>query len=544
MRASLSTRIFVGFAIVVACFGAASFYAVAAVTTLRGELGFLRNRALPLLDQLRQSSVELRGFDEALRRAAPHDLDWLARFVREARPYQRASLIRERLAGLQAAVHTPRFAEIVTGAPPALPDLGVSLDDLARSTDARDRIARDPELLQALGGNFAAGDDALAFRSLVDGLERAVADRRLSDASRVVVEVRRLIRHVHSAMAEAERSFERTLDARFALAEQSESRLAMMVVSTSGVSLAVAIAVLLVMLASLSPMRVLAEVVRRFAAGDRKARADTRGAREVHALAVEWNRMADALAERESQLGSQREDIARSERLAALGHMAARMAHEIRNPLSSIGLNAELLDEELTGGVRNADEARELLQAISSEIERLRTITEGYLNRARPMAPERRRVDLVDLVGNLLDFARGEMERRGVHVQVDAHERCWCDADARLVRQALWNLVRNAGEAMPGGGQLWIAVVRQPDPEGTARDGVLIVVEDSGPGVDSAAAARIFEPFFTTKERGTGVGLALVREIFTVHGGRVGLGRPRHGGGACFELWLPEEERA
>ncbi len=544
MRSSLSTRIFVGFAIVVACFGAASFYAVAAVTTLRSELGFLRNRALPLLDQLRQSSVELRGFDEALRRAAPHDLDWLARFVREARPYQRASVIRERLLGLQDAIHTPRFAEVVTGSPPLLPDLGLGLEDLEQSTAARDRIARDPELLHALGGTFTAGDDALAFRSLVDGLERAVADRRLSDAARVVVEVRRLIRHVHSALAEAERSFELTLDARFALAEQSESRLALMVVVTSGVSLAVAIAVLLVMLASLRPMRALAGVVRRFAAGDRHVRTDTRGASEVHDLAIEWNRMADALAAREAQLGSQREDLARSERLAALGHMAARMAHEIRNPLSSIGLNAELLDEELTGGVRNAEEARELLQAISAEVERLRTITEGYLNRTRPMSPERASVDIVELIGHLLDFARGELERRAVQVHVDAGEGCRCEADARLIRQALWNLVRNAWEALPAGGHLWIAASAQKDPVGQVGAGVLIVVEDSGPGVDAAAVARIFEPFFTTKERGTGVGLALVREIFVAHGGRVDLGQPRHGHGACFELWLPRDERA
>ena len=106
-------------------------------------------------------------------------------------------------------------------------------------------------------------------------------------------------------------------------------------------------------------------MVRRFAAGDRKARAELTGATEIRTLAQETNRMADALEAREMQVSVAREELGRSERLAALGQLAARMAHEVRNPLSSIGLNAELLGDELRGGGDpNREETGELLDAM------------------------------------------------------------------------------------------------------------------------------------------------------------------------------------
>ena len=105
---SLSTRIFLAFAVVVAATGASSFYAVAAVTGLRHELGFLRERALPLLDELRQDAAELHGFDEALQRAAPHDLDWVVRFIPNARPFGRVEQLVNLVGdGLQTAARKP-----------------------------------------------------------------------------------------------------------------------------------------------------------------------------------------------------------------------------------------------------------------------------------------------------------------------------------------------------------------------------------------------------------------------------------------------------
>jgi signal transduction histidine kinase len=525
-RTSLSTRIFVGFAVVVATSGLATFYANAAVSALRHELSFLRDRALPLLEELRRSSAALRGYDEALQRAAPQDLEWVVRLVPEAKPYARVDQILAHTRTLQEFSQPPRLAVLVTGARMPLPVLGESLAKLHAAHESRDRLAGDAELLAAAPGLGKARTDAEAFEALVLGLEGAMADKRQAEAGLLVVEIRRLIRNVHGALGKAEASFERALNTRFDEADRAELRLQVLVVGASVASFIVALVVLLLTVATLRPMTQLTEVVRRFAGGERSARAQEQGASEVATLALEWNRMADALALREAQLSAQREDLARGERLQALGQMAARMAHEVRNPLSSIGLNAELLADEV-----QSSEARELLGAIVQEVERLRGVTDGYLERARPAPAEHRPVALHELAASLVDFVRGELQLRGVQVTLQLQPAS-VSGDPALLRQALWNLVRNGWEALPEGGQLWVEVRAG---EGRAK----LVVEDSGVGVPEAMRETIFQPFTTSKPAGTGIGLALVRETARAHQGDVRLLAGEHGSGARFELDLP-----
>lgn len=537
LRWSLSTRIFVAFAFVVACSGVASFYAVAVVATLRHELGFLRQRALPLLEELRLSGLELRGFDEALQRAAPHDLEWVVRFVPNARPYQRLDQILAHTRALRDFSQPPRLALLLQSKALPLPALDAHLATARAATSARDDMLRNTELLNVVSTLPDAHNDAQAFDLLVGALQHAIAEKRLADAARLVVEIRRMIRHVHGELAEAERDFERALNTRFEEAERNEANLWLLVISASATALAVSIAMLLAMLATVRPLTVLTDVVRRFAGGDRQARSQTGGASEISTLSIEWNRMADALASRETQLGAQREELARSERLGALGHMAARMVHEVRNPLSSIGLNAELLDEELSREALDPAEARELIAAISREVEHLRVITEGYLDRARPAPAQVARVDLAQWVGALLDFIRSELDRRGVKPHFTAEKPVFVEVDEGSLRQALWNLVRNACEALPNGGDLWLDVrtARRTD----AAVCALITVEDSGPGVSVAVQQTLFQPFTTTKERGTGIGLALAQEVALAHHGEIVLIAGEHGTGACFQLSLP-----
>ncbi|MEY3013169.1 MAG: sensor histidine kinase [Pseudomonadota bacterium] len=535
MRLSLSTRIFLGFALMVACFGAAALYGVAAVTSLRHELTLLRKRALPLLGTLRDNGLELRGFDDALARAAPHDLDWVARFVPSARPFERLDRIMAQIDQVQAVDRPPRLARALVPSPEPLPAIGSTLVATRTAREAARRIGHNPELLAMLPGEGTPTSDAEAFERLTGGLQRAVAEKRYRDASRLVVECRRVVRRVHTAIGRAETQFESALQDRFATAERSEQRLVVVVVMSSAAALGVSVLVLLMMLATLRPMGQLAEVVRRFAGGDRKARAELRGATEIRTLAEETNRMADALEAREQQISAAREELARSERLAAVGQLAARMAHEVRNPLSSIGLNAELLGDELeAAGVATGEgsEARELLDAIGAEVERLREVTERYLERARPAHQGSARLDVGELVGRVVDFAGAETEQRGVHVRIDAVPGCEVEADERSLRQTLWNLLRNAWEAMPEGGDVAVRVWQDAGE-------VVVTVEDDGPGIAEEAAARLFEPFFTTKERGTGVGLAVVRETVRAHGGSVRVLPPDRLGGARFEFRLP-----
>ena len=206
-----------------------------------------------------------------------------------------------------------------------------------------------------------------------------------------------------------------------------------------------------------------------------------------------------------------------AERLATVGRLSAQVAHEIRNPLSAIGLNAELLEEEFVAdlSVERGVEARQLLRAIAAEIERLTQVTETYLHLARLPRPHLRRVDINQLVRDMFVMLSEEMRAHAVSWDLMlAHPAPWVRGDPGQLRQALLNIVRNSREAMPSGGTLQI--LTQP-----ADDGCVIAVADSGEGIRPDVLPRVFEPFYSTKTNGTGLGLSLTHQIVTEHGGTV-----------------------
>ncbi|MEM1416952.1 MAG: ATP-binding protein, partial [Myxococcota bacterium] len=228
--------------------------------------------------------------------------------------------------------------------------------------------------------------------------------------------------------------------------------------------------------------------------------------------------------------------LIQTERLAAIGRMAAHVTHEVRNPLSSIGLNVELLGDEIALPGGDADEARALLGAIQREIERLRGITEEYLRLARVPQPHLEADDLGELVRDIGRFVAPEMERAGVRFEVHVEGTPAVAFDEGQLRQALLNLLRNAREALGEGGRVSLGLA-------PAEGGVALEVEDDGPGIDPAMRERIFELFETTKERGTGLGLPLTQQIVSAHGGTIRC-VPGEGGGTRFEIRLPLAERA
>jgi two-component system, NtrC family, sensor kinase len=284
---------------------------------------------------------------------------------------------------------------------------------------------------------------------------------------------------------------------------------------------------------NLRPLRRLRDAAREIARGDYGQRIDERGPREVADLAREFNTMGSAIQEREREL-------VRTERLAAVGKMAAMITHEVRNPLSSIGLNTELLEEELgeltaDKGPR-ADEARALCRAIQSELDRLTAITEEYLHFARLPKPKLQEEALGPIVKSLIDFEREQLSARGVTVEAElAAGVPSVMVDEGQLRQALLNLLRNAGEAVAEVGSGRVKVYTRRGLEaGTAE----VVVQDDGPGIVEELAAKIFDPFFSTKEGGTGLGLALTHQIIRDHGGSIRVeSQPGHG--AAFIVALP-----
>src|SRR5258707_893365 len=189
----------------------------------------------------------------------------------------------------------------------------------------------------------------------------------------------------------------------------------------------------------------------RRAGGDYKQRVDAAAPDEIGALGREFNAMAAALDEREQRL-------IRSERLAAVGKIAAQITHEVRNPLSSIGLNAEMLEEETEG------EAKKLARAIVKEVDRLTEITEEYLRFARLPRPKLEREDVGELLTSLVAFRHQELEGHGVTVDARVEPSLPpVAADEHQLRQALLNLLRNAVDAMREGGRLTLRAARAAD---------------------------------------------------------------------------------
>jgi two-component system, NtrC family, sensor kinase len=312
---------------------------------------------------------------------------------------------------------------------------------------------------------------------------------------------------------------------RFTLAlEDIERQAALAAIVLGGVGALLGLLVTVWTLLSLRPLRRLHDGVRSVAAGNYRQRVSVTGATEVANLAREFNAMAAAIQERE-------QEVVRAERLAAVGKMAAVITHEVRNPLSSIGLNAELLEEELRAS--GSKEAVGLCGAIVREVDRLTAITEEYLRFARLPRPRLEREQINNIVAGVVEFQREDLAMRGVKVEAELTDLLPAiAADEAQLRQALLNLMRNAADAMRGGGALTVATRRSDD------GAVEVEVRDTGAGIPSEHLPRIFEPFFSTKDGGTGLGLALTQQIVAEHGGRIDVASSP-GRGTTFTLRLP-----
>jgi two-component system NtrC family sensor kinase len=491
---------------------------------------------------------------------------------------------------MRAQIQSQRIGSFVSsyGSPEVQLDRAAQLNleealDLRASLVAEVRVPLEQALLNPdrLGG-IAQLDDVVELARQVDELGALVARDEgvegnevtevLADAPRQA-EISRRFAELEVRANEAVRSQRDTVAE---AGRRAQQRALVITIAAAVVSL---IATLLVIL-TLRPLRRLAVSVRRIGRGEWRERIEV-GPRperddEVARLAREVNLMAATLEERERRL-------IHGERLAAIGRLAAQITHEIRNPLSSVALNAELLEDELDSlgmldsldpkdRIEGVAEARALLARISSEVDRLTQITEAYLGFARRPKPQMTRMDLGPAITDLLDFTATEHERNRIEIVRELPaEPVWVEADAGQLRQALLNLLRNAREAVlesasppldesgvgdlldelePGAGLGAGASVGTITVSLTCKDGqALVVVADTGPGIPMLAQGkesgsngrgveRIFEAFVTSKAHGTGLGLPMVQQIAVDHGGSVRLLQTGPDG-THFELRLP-----
>ena len=228
------------------------------------------------------------------------------------------------------------------------------------------------------------------------------------------------------------------------------------------------------------------------------------------------------------ELGEKNRLLERKNRLAALGEMAAGLAHEIRNPLGGIHLYASLLAKDVSGMAASA----ELVNKISGGVKRLDALVGQVLAFSREIAVNLVECDLAGIVNKAIEMASAKFEAAEVAWEVEGPAELIVRVDPLLMEQSLLNLMLNAAEAMEDGGKL--RVVYSPGEEVEAGQ-LRIVVRDSGPGIGADVLDRIFNPFFTTKERGTGLGLAIVHRIVEAHEGTIIATNPQ-GGGAQFEI--------
>jgi signal transduction histidine kinase len=229
------------------------------------------------------------------------------------------------------------------------------------------------------------------------------------------------------------------------------------------------------------------------------------------------------------ELDRQRKEVLRAEHLAAVGQLAAGVAHEIRNPLTGIKMLVDVAREEGPAPALTSED----LDVIHTEVARIERKVQSLLDYARPPAPQRRPVDLREAVQQALRLIHTRLGQQGVQLSaLLPSEPVTYPIDADQFAGVLVNLFLNALDAMPQGGRLTVAL------EAGEGQGITVSVSDTGAGVAPSMQERLFMPFASNKPTGTGLGLHTSRRVVEQHGGRLLASNLREGG-ACFRIELP-----
>jgi signal transduction histidine kinase len=252
------------------------------------------------------------------------------------------------------------------------------------------------------------------------------------------------------------------------------------------------------------------------------------------ALALEQARLIEDLKASYAELARTQEQLVQRERFAALGELAAVVAHEVRNPLGVIFNSVSYIRRLIGAG----NPALPMVEIVSEEAERLNHIVDDLLLFARPASPSLSPVPLQRLLEEAVRAALTEATGK-VTVEWFVEAELLVPVDERLIRQAFINLALNAVQAMPHGGTLRLGLRRAPGPVPEVQ----VEFTDTGSGIPADMRARIFEPFFTTKAKGTGLGLAIVKRFIESHAGRMVI-ESEPGRGTTFRLFLPFEPEA
>lgn len=271
-----------------------------------------------------------------------------------------------------------------------------------------------------------------------------------------------------------------------------------------------------------NPIKNLVQFTRKVAGGDLNEQCEVKTHDEIGDLTLAFNQMT-------RNLRNSRNELISAERLATAGKMAASFAHEIRNPLSSMQMLAQMLMRK-----QDLSEARQKqsMQYILEEIERIDVIVKGFMDFARPTSLNPHPHDLNQVLQEVLDLMEANLNHHQISlIKKFAPDLPLVSLDRDKLKQAFMNIVLNAMDAMPEGGTLEIVTLRE-------AERVRIDVVDTGIGIPQEDLNRLFEPFFTTKAQGTGLGLANAKRVLEQHGGDI-QSKSVVGHGTTMSLWLP-----
>jgi signal transduction histidine kinase len=250
---------------------------------------------------------------------------------------------------------------------------------------------------------------------------------------------------------------------------------------------------------------------------------------DIQSLDNQLQHVVGRVEEVAERLQRHQRDMLRAEQLSAVGQLAASVAHEVRNPLTSVKMLVEAALRPQNSKSLNAED----LRVIHREIARLEQTVQGFLDFARPPIPQRASFDLRNIVTQSLELVQVRARQQKVDVKVHVPEQpVFAEVDRSQFCTVLVNLYLNALDAMPHGGRLRIELDRSP------QTGTRLVITDSGSGIPAEVAARLFTPFTSSKPTGTGLGLSISQRIMEEHGGCL-TGGNHFGGGACFTITLP-----
>ncbi|NBC29436.1 MAG: PAS domain S-box protein [Spirochaetes bacterium] len=228
--------------------------------------------------------------------------------------------------------------------------------------------------------------------------------------------------------------------------------------------------------------------------------------------------------------------LRRAESLASLTTLAAGVAHEIKNPLGSIGIHIQLVQKSLQEDDIDRDRVHGYIDVVNEEVSRLNKIVVDFLFAMRPMNVELSDGDLNEVVRGVLDFVQYELETSDIELTADLAETLpKIELDEKYLKQALMNIIKNAIAAMPEGGTLGVSTKRR-------GDDVQLDIADTGLGMSDDVAEKIFEPYYTTKDYGSGIGLTLVYKVIKEHLGEISV-QTQEGQGTTFTLSFPVPQR-